>query len=103
LFNASFQECQLSFSSFFKCKLNQFKFSKCNLQEVDFTEADLKKAALKDCDLSGAIFDRTILEAADLSTAYNYTINPEINQIRKATFSSAGLLGLLRQYDIEIV
>ena len=72
------------------------------MQEVDFTEADLTEVVFDYCDLSGAIFDNTLLEKADFRTAYHYTINPEINKIKKAKFSIAGIAGLLRKYDIEI-
>ena len=46
---------------------------------------------------------RMILEKADFSTAYNYVIDPELNTIRKAKFSIAGITGLLHKYDIDIV
>jgi hypothetical protein len=49
-----------------------------------------------------ATFDRSLLEKADFRTAYQYTINPEHNRIKKAKFSATGLAGLLAHYDIEI-
>jgi hypothetical protein len=52
--------------------------------------------------LQGSTFDNTILEKADLRTAFNFSINPVNNRIRKAKFSIAGLAGLLDQFDIEI-
>jgi hypothetical protein len=42
------------------------------------------------------------LEKADFRTAFNYSINPETNRIKKAKFSKEGLNGLLDKYDIEI-
>jgi hypothetical protein len=54
------------------------------------------------CDLLQAIFDLSIIEKADFRTAYNYSINPEKNRIKKAKFSVLGLSGLLEHYDIEI-
>jgi fluoroquinolone resistance protein len=42
------------------------------------------------------------LEKADLRTAYNYSIDPSINKIKKAKFSLPGVVGLLSKYDIEI-
>jgi hypothetical protein len=42
------------------------------------------------------------LEKADFRTSYNYSINPEVNRIKKAKFSTAGIAGLLCKYDIEI-
>jgi hypothetical protein len=43
------------------------------------------------------------MEKADFRSAFNYSINPEINRIKKAKFSLTGLQGLLGKYDIEIV
>jgi len=49
-----------------------------------------------------ATFENTALEKVDLRTGFNYSINPEINRIKKAKFSLQGVLGLLDKYDIEI-
>jgi uncharacterized protein YjbI with pentapeptide repeats len=54
------------------------------------------------CDLTGAVFDHTNIEKADFRTSYNYTIDPEINRIKKAKFSILGVSGLLDKYDIDI-
>lgn len=102
LFSVSFENCILNLSSFYKLKLKKTRFFNCSLHEVDFSESDLSNALLGNCDLSRAIFNKTILEKADLSTAYNYSIYPEINKIKKAKFSLRGLPGLLEKYDIII-
>jgi fluoroquinolone resistance protein len=52
--------------------------------------------------MAGAIFENTILEKADFRTAYNYTIDPVQNRIKKAKFSVTGIAGLLSRYDIAI-
>ena len=83
-------------------KIKKTKFINCGLQEVDFTGADLTGGIFNTCDLAGATFDKTQLEKADLRTAYNYSINPELNKIKKAKFSLPGIAGLLDKYDIEI-
>jgi uncharacterized protein YjbI with pentapeptide repeats len=83
-------------------KLKKTRFKNSNLSEVDFTEADLTNSLFENCDLSGARFERTILEKADLSTSHNYSIDPELNKIKKAKFSILGIAGLLDKYDIEI-
>jgi uncharacterized protein YjbI with pentapeptide repeats len=103
LFSATFKNCTLNFSSFYKLKLKGILFKDCTLHEVDFAECDLTGAFFDNCDLKGTVFDRTILEKADFSTAYNYTINPENNRIKKAKFSTDGLAGLLGKYDIKVV
>lgn len=94
--------CSLNHSSFYKRKLKNIILKNAQLQESDFTECDLTAAVFDNCDLTGATFDRTILEKADFRTSYNYSIDPEINQIKKAKFSLSQIAGLLTKYTIEI-
>jgi fluoroquinolone resistance protein len=101
-FSVSFQNCQLNYSSFFQKKMKKTNFTGCSLKEVDFNETDLSAAVFKDCDLLGASFVRTILEKTDFRTAINYSIDPEVNKIKKAKFSYLGIAGLLTKYDIDI-
>jgi hypothetical protein len=42
------------------------------------------------------------LAGADFTTAVHYKINPEFNPMKKAKFSTIGIMGLLEQYDIKI-
>jgi fluoroquinolone resistance protein len=102
LFEVHFDNCILNLSVFYALKLKNTIFKNSSLHEVDFTEADLSNAVFNHCDLTGATFDNTILENADFRTAYNYSINPGTNRIKKAKFSKTGLAGLLDQYDIVI-
>lgn len=102
LFSVHFDGCILQLASFLKMKLKQQVFKNCNLQEADFSGCDLSEAVFKNCDLSRAVFEQSLLEKADLRTAYNYTIDPERNRIRKAKFSRDGLAGLLDKYDLVI-
>lgn len=94
--------CILNHSSFYKTILRKISFSKCQLHETDFTECDLTGAIFDECDLMNASFDHSVLEKADFRTAFNYSIDPETNRIKKAMFSSSGLEGLLRKYDLLI-
>jgi len=102
LFEVAFENCQLNLSSFYKMKIKKIRFKNCNLSEVDFIESDLSNAIFDTCDLTGTRFENTILEKADLRTSYGYSINPELNKIKKARFSIHGIAGLLDKYDIEI-
>lgn len=102
LFAASFDNCTLNFSSFYKLKLKKTSLKSCTLHEVDFTETDLSSSTFDNCDLAKAIFDNTILEKADFRTAYNFTIDPQTNKVKKARFSKDGLEGLLQKFDIII-
>jgi uncharacterized protein YjbI with pentapeptide repeats len=97
-----FERCDCKLASFTGMKLPGIVFSKCGLQEVDFMAADLKGAKFQSCDLNGAQFDNTNLEKADLSTAFNFSIDPGKNRIRKAKFALEGLPGLLHTYQIEV-
>ena len=97
-----FDNCNLAHSSFYQLKLKKTSFINSQLHEVDFVECDLTGAFFDNCDLTGAVFENTIIEKADLSTSFNYSIDPEINRIKKAKFSLTGVAGLLNKYDIEI-
>ncbi len=102
LFSLNFENCVLNLSSFYKLNLKKARFKNCSLQEVDFTESDLSNAIFDNCDLTRAIFKSTILERADLRSAHNYSIDPEINSLKKTKFSKEGIIGLLDKYDIEV-
>ncbi len=102
LFAVSFQKCTLDYSSFTEKKMKKTKFADCSLKEADFSAADLSMAVFENCDLFLTVFQRTNLEKADLRTASNYSIDPEVNRIRKAKFSYSGISGLLIKYNIEI-
>ena len=88
--------------SFQKLRLKATVFERCKLQEVDFGEADLTSAVFDICDLARAVFENTVLEKVDFLTACNFSIDPQINRIKKAKFSMIGLVGLLDKYGIEV-
>lgn len=98
----SFDHCSLNNSSFYKTKIRKTVFTECNLSDTDFTECDLSEAVFNNCDFKGALFERTIVEKADLSTSFNFTIDPENNRIKKAIFSPGNIIGLLSRYDINL-
>jgi len=102
LLSFQFENCLLKLTVFNKLKLKKTQFKNCNLQEADFTETDLTSSLFDNCDLQRAIFHKTMLEKADFRTAFNYSIDPEQNRIKKARFSSMGIVGLLDKYGIVI-
>ena len=101
-FEISVENCTLNHSSFFKMKLKNTVFKSSNLEEADFTECDLTSAMFDNCNLLKAIFNKTILEKTNFTTSYNYSLDPEMNRIKKAKFSLNGVAGLLTKYNIEI-
>lgn len=102
LFEVEFNDCQLNLSSFYQVNLKQTNFNNCNLKEVDFTETNLSEAKFNNCDLSLAVFDQTDLSKADLSTAFQFIIDPTNNNVKKAKFSKEGVLGLLVGFDVVV-
>jgi hypothetical protein len=53
--------------------------------------------------LKRAIFENTNIEKVDFRSSYNYVINPEIHNVKKAKFSLSGLIGLLAQYALRYI
>jgi uncharacterized protein YjbI with pentapeptide repeats len=98
----SFNHCVLNFSSFYQLNLKNTAFSECKLIEVDFTTANLTEASFNACNLEKAVFENTILEKTDLRNAFNFSIDPERNRLKKAKFSKENVEGLLSKYDILI-
>jgi fluoroquinolone resistance protein len=92
----------LNFSSFYQLKVKKTQFKDCKLQEVEFITADFTSSIFSNCDLTHARFENTILERADFRSAYNFSIDPELNKITKAKFSQSGIAGLLDKYNLEI-
>jgi uncharacterized protein YjbI with pentapeptide repeats len=72
------------------------------MEEADFSSANLTKTVFNDCDLSAAIFENSNLEEADLSSAFNFSIDPELNNLNKTRFSTQNISGLLNKYNIII-
>jgi uncharacterized protein YjbI with pentapeptide repeats len=102
LLELAFERCVLKLSMFNRLQLKNTVFTHCDLREADFSEADLTGAVFSKCDLSGTIFEHTNLEKTDFRSAFNFSINPESNRLRKARFTLPGVSGLLDRYGIEI-
>jgi uncharacterized protein YjbI with pentapeptide repeats len=102
LFEVNFEDCLLNLSSFYKLKMKKTKFAQCEMHEVDFTQTDLNLAIFDECDLMGSTFEQTNLEKADLRGAHHFSIDPEVNKIKKAKVNQASLAGLLDKYDLLI-
>ncbi|MDP4277678.1 MAG: pentapeptide repeat-containing protein [Bacteroidota bacterium] len=99
----TFQHSQLQYAIFTALNLQGTTFTECNLQEADFSETNLKGAKFVECDLARTVFSSTNLEKADLSTSFNYIIDPVANRLRQAKFSREGLAGLVASFGIVLV
>lgn len=102
LLSFEFTNCNLQLASFYKLSIKKTNFIGCNLEQVDFAECNLTESNFENSNLNNAIFDGTNIEKSDFRTAYNYTIDPENNSLRKAKFSTEGVSGLLGKYKIQI-
>ena len=72
------------------------------MHEVNFTKADLTKTTFQDCDLYEGIFAQTNLSGVDLTAIQNFSIDPEINNLKKAKLLSQDLERLLYKYELII-
>lgn len=97
-----FTGCNLSVASFYGMEIPKTTFLNCKLHQVDFSEANLKMSQFPNSDLENAIFNHTQLEQVDFSSAFNFSIDPSINTLKKSKFSKEGLIGLLKKYDIVV-
>ena len=103
LFSVTFDNCIIDFASFSGKKMPKTTFVKSSLKENSFVQAILTGSKFDQCDLSGTLFNRTDLSSVNFANAYHYTIDPEINTLKKAVFSSDGLPGLLVKHQLKIV
>ncbi len=83
-------------------KIRKTLFKDCSVKEVDFSETDLADSSFINCDLTRSFFQHSILEKADFRSALNYSIDPELNRIKKARFAVSGVAGLLDKYQIIV-
>ncbi len=102
LFEVQFSDCILDYASFARKKMPKTLFSNTSLKEVSFVNCNLTQAKFDNCNLERAIFNETQLKEVNFSSAYNYTIDPDFNPMKKAIFSLQGIPGLLEKYDIKI-
>lgn len=103
LFEVNFTDCILDFCSFEKLKMANTTFRKCSMKGVDLAGTQLPNSLFHQVNLEEATFANTNLKEANLSTAYNFTISPTQNNLKKAIFSENNLSGLLREFSITIV
>lgn len=102
-----FNESPIKLGDYENCIFKQCDFSNVKLFDIKFIECefiscDLSGSVFENCDLESAQFENTIIEKVDFRTSFNYSIDPEINRIRKAEFSISEISCLLDKYDIEI-
>lgn len=98
----TFKNCIIHHATFFQLKMSKMLFEKSDFTGSDFTDADLTASIFDHCNLAQVIFERTILDKANLTTAYHFLIDPTANSVNRTRFSLDGLPGLLNRYNIVI-
>ncbi len=98
-----FQRCDLSLSSFFELTLAEMTIEECKAHGVDFRGADLSHANFAFSDFLDSQFVHTKMVSADFTEAINYSIDLQLNDIKKAKFSFPEAISLLEVFEIEIV
>jgi uncharacterized protein YjbI with pentapeptide repeats len=79
------------------------QFTRCSLKEVTFQGTQLQHAIFDDCDLQMTLFNETNLSGADFTSARNFSLDPDYNNLKDAQFLVSGLAGLLTKYDLCII
>ena len=102
-FEVSFENTDISMSSFYMLDLRHTQFIKSKLHDVDFVKTNLQKANFKESDLLGSSFSNTNLSNADLSTAYNYMIDPNKNNLKGTKVSLPEASSFLKYFEMKII
>lgn len=96
------RDCMLDNSMFYGAKIANTTFENCSLIGADFECVDLSSAVFANSNLSDACFVDSNLEHADLRTAWNFKIDPNMNRLKNAIFSKSNLTGLLFRYGLQV-
>jgi len=102
LLSLSFSGCLIRHSSFAELKLHKISFAGCTLQNVDFSDADLSSSDFSNSTFENCVFRNTNLMKADFRFATGYYVDPMLNKVKGARFSSPDVLSLLAGFDIII-
>jgi fluoroquinolone resistance protein len=97
-----FSDCQLNYSNFRFLGLPGLKIERSEVKDADFIEAKLKGASFARSDLEKTRFFKTDLTGADFRGAWNYSIDPGTNTLKKTRFSLPEAIALLESLDIII-
>lgn len=101
-FSVRFEHCVLDYAGFLRRKMRKTVFMDCRIVEASFEDADLTESCFVRCDLSSAVFLNSTLQGVDFRTAVGFSIDPEMNRMKKARFSLEGLRGLVGKYQLVI-
>jgi uncharacterized protein YjbI with pentapeptide repeats len=101
-FAVDFTGSNIHYGNFAGKQLKKIKFINCNLAEADFSDCNLSQAVFTGSDLSNARFVQSDLTQTNFIDAVNYSIDVNINKIKKAKFKLPEALSLLYSLDIIV-
>ena len=102
-FEIHVEKSVLDFSSFYQLDLKTSSFTDIQLHEVDFVETNLEGVQFENCDFLASVFENTNFKKTDLSSSYNFVIDPEQNKMNQCKLSTGSLLSLLTKYNLDII
>ncbi|MBN9297610.1 MAG: pentapeptide repeat-containing protein [Filimonas sp.] len=101
-FAIDFTQSNINYGNFVGKQLKKVKFINCSIAEADFSDCNLSQAVFTGSDLTNARFIQSDLTQANFIDATNYTIDVNINKIKKAKFKLPEALSLLYSLDIIV-
>ena len=96
------ENCRLKYNDFEKMSFKKFDFSRSSIIDSAFVDCNLSESDFKDCDLKNTEFVGCDLKKSDSRRAKGYNIAPMSNRIKGAKFSYPDVLGLMKDFEIEI-
>lgn len=102
LLDWTFDDCMIDLCNFSGLEMKKSHFTRSVIQETDFVNVDLTGSDFSNSDLKGSTFHNANLAKTCFIGAQNYVIDPTVNKLAKAEFSSPEVLSLLSVFDIVI-
>lgn len=100
LASIGFFDCSVSYSTFICLSLRGINVTRCVAREVDFSKAYLTLDNCTFTDFSKSRFLHTNLTEADFTGATHYSINANLNVLKRTKFSLPEAMSLLSSSDI---
>lgn len=102
-FSVDFERCLLQFCNFSDLQMKNRSFLESKMLENTFTDTSLKGSDFGGTKLTGTVFHNCDLSNADFSSAAEYDIDPQTNNIKKAKFSLPEAVSLIKGLGVTIV
>jgi fluoroquinolone resistance protein len=102
MFDVSFEDCVLDFSSFVGLPLKGLRIDGGKAHNAVFADSNLQKVRFSHVDLAGTMFTGNDLREGDLSTCANVVLEPNTNRFHKTKLPVDAALRHLKQLGILV-